>query len=106
MAIDSLAKRESALLDVMVTPDGAFDIGDRWSMLGQYSGVAAEATVTPFDWYIGPVDLMRVRYGRREGWWCTYDGVQMDIDPDPEPEIVVAFPVCTPIIVPWRAEGY
>jgi len=38
MAIDTLAKRQAALLDIngMVTPDGAFDAADRQYLVGMY----------------------------------------------------------------------
>lgn len=43
MAIDSLAKRESALLDAMLTPDGTLGDSDRVALLGQYAFSAAAA---------------------------------------------------------------
>lgn len=49
MAIDTLARRESALIDPwgMLTPDGTIGTPDRLSLLGQYSGIAAAAPETP-----------------------------------------------------------
>lgn len=50
MAIDTLRKRESALVDpwAILAPDGAIDTADREALLGQYSGIAAgSAMVTP-----------------------------------------------------------
>lgn len=46
--IDTLRKRESALLDPwgMLTPDGTIDANDREALLGQYSGIAAQGTST------------------------------------------------------------
>lgn len=37
MAIDTAILRESALLDVMITPDGTVTPWDRKSLLGQYA---------------------------------------------------------------------
>ena len=44
MPIDTLALRESSLLDVMITPDGTIDQGDRMSLLGQFNSMAAIAS--------------------------------------------------------------
>lgn len=46
MAIDSKAKRNSALLDawgVLPFPDGTIDASDRLTLLGFYSGIEATA---------------------------------------------------------------
>lgn len=45
MAIDTLSKRESALLDgwPVILPDGTIDASDRMTLLGLYSGIAAGA---------------------------------------------------------------
>jgi hypothetical protein len=50
MAIDTAAKRNSALLDpwgVLPFPDGTIDSGDRLTLLGFYSGIGAEEPETP-----------------------------------------------------------
>lgn len=47
MAIDSAAKRNSALIDIaslVILPDGAFDAGDRATLVGEYRGTIA---ITP-----------------------------------------------------------
>lgn len=67
MAVDTAAKRASALAMTLPIPDGTIDQGDRQHVLWTYGGVLAallvtvyptlHATITLSPWIHGTVDL-------------------------------------------------